>query len=299
MDELVVVALAGFLAAFVDGSLGMGFGPTSSSILLSSGLSPVSVSATVNIAKVATGVVGGAAHWRFGNVDRRIVIRLAAPGVSGALVGTLILTNVDGDRLRPVLAALLFLIGVRILLRFRRPVTSAHPTGGSHVHDLRGVTAAGAVGGVTNGMIGAWGPVVTPFLLHRGVIPRLVVGSVNTAEIAVAVVAAGSLLTADQHSLDVSTVVAMLVGGVLAAPVAALTVRRVPARLLGVLVAGLLLLTNARELAAWAELGWVRWAIYGTIVAIVGAVAWPSRTPPSGSVDAMPATSVATDSRSR
>jgi uncharacterized membrane protein YfcA len=298
MDELVVVALAGFLAAFVDGSLGMGFGPTSSSILLSSGLSPVSVSATVNIAKVATGVVGGVAHWRFGNVDRRIVIRLAVPGVFGALVGTLILTNIDGDRLRPILAALLFLIGVRILLRFRRPVTSTHPTEGGHAHDLRGVTAAGAVGGVTNGMIGAWGPVVTPFLLHRGMIPRLVVGSVNTAEIAVAVVAAGSLLTSDRHSLEASTVLAMLVGGVLAAPVAALTVRRVPARLLGVMVAGLLLLTNARELASWADLGWVRWAIYGTIVAIVVAVAWPSRTPPIGYVDAMPDTSVATDSRS-
>lgn len=299
MDELVVVALAGFLAAFVDGSLGMGFGPTSSSILLSSGLSPVSVSATVNIAKVATGVVGGAAHWRFGNVDRRIVLRLAVPGVFGALGGTLILTNIDGDRLRPILAALLFLIGLRILLRFRRPVTSAPPSGGRHAHDLRGVTAAGAVGGVTNGMIGAWGPVVTPFLLHRGVIPRLVVGSVNTAEIAVAVVAAGSLLTADQHSLDASTVVAMLVGGVLAAPVAALTVRRVPARLLGVLVAGLLLLTNARELATWAELGWmIRWAIYAAIGAIVVVVAWPSRTPPIESVVATPDTSVATDSRS-
>ena len=297
MDELVVVALAGFLAAFVDGSLGMGFGPTSSSILLSSGLSPVSVSATVNIAKVATGVVGGAAHWRFGNVDRRIVARLAVPGVFGALAGTLILTNVDGDRLRPILAALLFLIGVRILLRFRRPVTAAPPSGGHHAHDLRGVTAAGAVGGVTNGMIGAWGPVVTPFLLHRGVIPRLVVGSVNTAEIAVAVVAAGSLLTADQHSLDASTVAAMLVGGVLAAPVAALTVRRVPARLLGVLVAGLLLLTNARELANWVELGWVRWAIYGAIVAVVAAVAWPSRGAATGSADAPPNTAVAAEPR--
>jgi hypothetical protein len=298
VEDIVVVALAGFLASFVDGSLGMGFGPTSSSILLSSGLSPVSVSATVNIAKVATGVVGGAAHWRFGNVDRRIVIRLAVPGVFGALVGTLILTNVDGDRLRPLLAALLLLIGVRILLRFRRPVQSARATGGDVVvHDLRGVTAAGAVGGVTNGMIGAWGPVVTPFLLHRGVVPRLVVGSVNTAEIAVAVVAAGSLLTSDQHSLEASTVLAMLVGGVLAAPVAALTVRRVPARLLGVLVAGLLLLTNARELATWAELGWVRWAIYGAIVAIVTAVAWPSRTPAISSVDTTPDAAVATDSR--
>lgn len=297
MDDVVVVALAGFLASFVDGSLGMGFGPTSSSILLSSGLSPVSVSATVNIAKVATGVVGGAAHWRFGNVDRRIVARLAVPGVFGALVGTLILTNVDGDQLRPILAALLLLIGVRILLRFRRPVESARLIDGGHAHDLRGVTAAGAVGGVTNGMIGAWGPVVTPFLLHRGVVPRLVVGSVNTAEIAVAVVAAGSLLTSDHHGLEASTVVAMLVGGVLAAPVAALTVRRVPARLLGVLVAGLLLLTNARELASWAELGSVRWAVYGAIAVIVIAVAWPSRTPAVGSGDATTGPTAANESR--
>jgi uncharacterized membrane protein YfcA len=296
MDDLVVVALAGFLASFVDGALGMGFGPTSSSILLSSGLSPASVSATVNIAKVATGVVGGAAHWRFGNVDRRIVARLAIPGVFGALAGTLILTNVDGDRLRPILAALLLLIGVRILLRFRRPVTSRRPTEGD-AHDLRGVTAAGAVGGVTNGMIGAWGPVVTPFLLHRGVVPRLVVGSVNTAEIAVAVVAAGSLLTSGQLGLEASTVVAMLVGGVLAAPVAALTVRHVPARLLGVLVAGLLLLTNARELATWAELGGVRWAIYGAIASIVAAVAWPTRTPPVDSTDVAAGSAVPTESR--
>ena len=88
MNDLVVVGIAGFAAAFVDGALGMGFGPTSSSILLSSGVSPAAVSATVNLAKVATGLVGGASHWRFGNVDRRLVARLALPGVVGALVGT-------------------------------------------------------------------------------------------------------------------------------------------------------------------------------------------------------------------
>ena len=83
------------------------------------------MSATVNIAKVATGIVGGVSHWRFGNVDRRLVARLAVPGVGGALVGTVILTNVDGDRLRPILAALLLVIGLRILVRFRRPIASA------------------------------------------------------------------------------------------------------------------------------------------------------------------------------
>ena len=274
MEDIVVVGIAGFVAAFVDGSLGMGFGPTSSSILLSSGISPVGVSATVNIAKVVTGVAGGASHWRFGNVDWRIVRRLAVPGCAGALVGTFVLTNVDGETLRPVLAALLVLVGLRILVRFRRPMVGTDVAVGDQ-GNATGIELAGATGGVTNGLIGAWGPVVTPFLLHRRIAPRIVVGSVNTAEVAVAFVAAGSLLSTSS-GVEPAVVIAMVVGGVIAAPVAAWTVRFVPARMLGVMVAGLLLLTNARELAAFADLGAERWAVYGVVVASVAwAAAWP------------------------
>lgn len=275
MNDLMAVGIAGFAAAFVDGALGMGFGPTSSSILLSSGLSPASVSATVNIAKVVTGVVGGASHWKFGNIDRRLVARLAIPGIAGAVAGTAILTNVDGDQLRPILAALLIVIGLRILHRFRRPVESTKSVVATK-EQLRGVEIAGAAGGVTNGLIGAWGPVVTPFLLHRRILPRIVVGSVNTAEIAVAFVAAGSLISTAQSGVAPGTVAAMLIGGVLAAPVAAWTVRFVPARVLGVLVAGLLLFTNARELAGWGELGLSRWLAYAAVVLLV---AWAALNP--------------------
>ena len=274
MNDVLIVALAGFAASFVDGALGMGFGPTSSSILLSSGLNPAGVAATVNLAKVATGMTAAISHWRFGNINRRLVARLAIPGAFGALIGTTILANVDGDQIRPILAALLFLIGLRILVRFRRPIQQrldeSNDGGDGYV---AGVELAGAAGGVTNGMIGAWGPVVTPFLLHRGVAPRIVVGSANTAEVAVAVVAAGSLLAAGSTGTDPTTVVAMLIGGVIASPIAAWTVRFVPARLLGLLVAGLLLITNARELAIWARVGGARWAAYTAIVAVVALAA--------------------------
>ena len=273
-DDVLIVALAGFAASFVDGSLGMGFGPTSSSILLSSGLNPAGVAATVNLAKVATGLTAAISHWRFGNINRRLVARLAIPGAFGALIGTTILANVDGDQIRPILAALLFLIGLRILVRFRRPIQQRlNESDGGGDGYVAGVELAGAAGGVTNGMIGAWGPVVTPFLLHRGIAPRIVVGSVNTAEVAVAVVAAGSLLAAGSTGTDPTTVVAMLIGGVIASPIAAWTVRFVPARLLGLLVAGLLLITNARELAIWAGVGGTRWAAYTAIVAVVALTA--------------------------
>ena len=117
MDELLLVALAGFCASLVDGALGMGFGPTSSSILLGAGLSPASVSGTVNVAKVVTGIASAISHWRFRNIDHRLVLQLAIPGSVGAVAGVTVLSQVDGDTLRPILAAMLILVGIRILLR--------------------------------------------------------------------------------------------------------------------------------------------------------------------------------------
>lgn len=277
MSDLLLVGLAGFAASLVDGALGMGFGPTSSSILLSSGISPAAASTTVNLAKVVTGAVSGASHWHFGNVDRRLVLRLALPGAAGALVGTTVLVNVDGDDLRPVLAVILLAVGLRILLRFSRalPMQPDVEEGDAPPHsgvDVRGVEVVAGAGGVTNGLVGAWGPVVTPFLLHRGLPPRFAVGSVNTAEVAVAVVASGSLIASlGGNGLEVGVLLAMLAGGALAAPLAAYTVRLVPPRILGLAVAGLLLATQVRELSGTFDIGAARWGLYALVAVALGA----------------------------
>lgn len=280
--DLAFVALAGFCASLVDGALGMGFGPTSSSILLGVGLPPASVSTTVNLAKVATGVASSISHWRFRNIDHRLVLQLAIPGAIGALLGVTVLANVDAATLRPVLALLLFGIGLRILLRFSRPIVVKaeeftdldHDPDRMPPFDDRGVEVVAAAGGITNGLIGAWGPVVTPFLMHRELPPRFAVGSVNTAEVAVAMVSATSLIASlGSGGLDVGIVLAMLAGGVVAAPVAAWFVRHVPARPMGVAVAALLLLTNARELSTWADLTTARWWLYALLVGLVALAA--------------------------
>jgi uncharacterized membrane protein YfcA len=276
--ELLLVGLAGFCASLVDGALGMGFGPTSSSILLGTGLAPASVSTTVNLAKVATGVAAAISHWRFRNIDHRLVLRLALPGCVGAVVGVTVLSSVDGEDLKPVLSALLVVIGLRILWRFSQPVAVNSEEFGDLAHDParmpafneRGVALVAAGGGVTNGLVGAWGPVVTPFLMHRELPPRFAVGSVNTAEVAVATVSAASLITAlGSGGLDAAIVVAMLLGGIVAAPMAAWVVRHVPPRPMGVAVAALLLFTNAPEIVGWTGLGTGRWLLYATLVGLV------------------------------
>jgi uncharacterized protein len=271
--QLLLVGLAGFLACLVDGALGMGFGPTASSILLGAGLSPSAASTTVNLAKVATGIVAAVSHWRFGNIDHKLVLRLAIPGMVGAIIGVTVLANVNPDTLKPILAALLLVVAVRILVRFsgQRPVSAADAREDEAQHqgepipewNSHGTEVAATAGGVTNGLIGAWGPVVTPFLLHRGLPPRFAIGSVNTAEVAVAIVASGSLLASlGGAGLDIGIVLAMLIGGVLAAPLAAYVIRFLPARGMGIAVSGLLMITNLRELFNWAEVGPARWIAY-------------------------------------
>jgi uncharacterized protein len=280
MGDLLLFGLAGFAASLVDGALGMGFGPTSSSILLGSGLAPTAVSTSVNLAKVVTGIAGAISHWRFRNLDRELVLKLALPGCVGAVLGVTVLSNVNGATLRPYLAMLLTIIGLRILVKFAQPLpprqkATLPATDGSAKrvlqYDRRGVKTAALIGGVTNGMIGAWGPVVTPFLLHRGVRPRYAVGSVNTAEVAVASASAFSLIASvGSGGFNGAVVVSMLLGGVVAAPFAAWMIRHVPPRPMGVAVAGLLLLTNARDLIAWGRISglWV-WAVYLGIIGLV------------------------------
>lgn len=276
MSDLLVFFVAGFAASLVDGALGMGFGPTSASILLGSGLSPSGISTTVNLAKVATGLTAAISHWRFDNIDRQLVRRLAGPGCVGALLGVTVLASVDGDRLRPVLSVLLLVMAARILLRFSRPLADRVGSDGGDVRppELRGAAAVAMAGGVTNGLVGAWGPVVTPFLLQRGLPPRYAIGSVNTAEVAVAVVASGSLLVSvGGGGIDVGVVAAMLAGGVLAAPLAAWSIRLLPARAMGVAVGGLLFVTNVRELLSTADVGPVRWLAYGLVATACGLAA--------------------------
>ena len=190
--------MAGFVASLVDGALGMGFGPTSSTILLGAGLSRP---------RFDHGQPGQGRHRagcrrsRTGGSRTSTTASCCAwpcPGMVGAVVGVTILANVDGDDMRPLLAALAAARRVRILVRFSQPLRDPRSTPTTATGRRRSTSAASTVaaaaGGVTNGLVGAWGPVVTPFLLHRGLPPRYAIGSVNTAEVAVAIVAAGSLL---------------------------------------------------------------------------------------------------------
>jgi uncharacterized protein len=95
----------------------MAYGVTSTSLLLSAGISPSVASASVHVAEVFTTSASGISHWKFGNVRRDLFVKLAVPGALGAALGAYILTSVDGTVIRPYVAGYLLVMGVIIVLK--------------------------------------------------------------------------------------------------------------------------------------------------------------------------------------
>jgi uncharacterized protein len=247
VTHLLLIALAGFGAQLVDGSLGMGYGVTSASLLLATGLAPALASASVNLAQLGTTLSSGASHWRAGNVDWAIVRRLAVPGGVGGLLGATLLSSLPAAVARPVMAVLLLLLGVGVVVRFVvRPPAATVPDV-AWARRRRFLGPLGLVGGVVNATGGGgWGPVVTSTLLTTGpASPRRVIGSVSASEFVVTVCASvGFLVGLGLSGLHVGTIVALMVGGVLAAPVAALLAGRMPPEVLGVAVGAMIVNLN-------------------------------------------------------
>jgi uncharacterized membrane protein YfcA len=257
MQTLVVLALIGLVAQLVDGALGMAYGVSSTTLLLTAGVAPAAASASVHLAEVATTLASGLSHWRFGNVDWRTVRLMAIPGFLGAFAGAVVLTSLSAEAAKPLMAGFLFALGVVVLLRFTLLANEApdparqRPRLRSRFLSPLGLFAGfmDAAGG------GGWGPIGTPTLLASGRIePRKVVGSIDTAEFLVALGAsAGFLASLSLSELNVAWCAALVAGGLVAAPLAAWLVRRLPARVLGASVGGLILMTNTNTIAETAS----------------------------------------------
>lgn len=249
MERLLAFALAGVVAQLVDGSLGMGYGVTATTALLAGGTTPAVASATVHLAKVGTGLASGAAHWRFGNVSWRLVALLGIPGAAGGFAGATVLSNLDGDAARPVVSALLAVLGVVVVARYafgRRP----SPAPESRLRG-RSMGPLGAFGGFIDAIGGGgWGPVTTPTLMTFGrVEPNRAIGSVSAAEVLVALAASvGFLIHLDSAAVDLGLVAVLVGSGVAVAPLAAWLVRALHVEVSGTLVGAGVIVVNAAPL---------------------------------------------------
>jgi uncharacterized protein len=229
------LVLAGFMAQLVDGALGMGYGVTSATILLSAGVSPASISGSVHTAEIFASASSGYSHYKFGNVNKKLFKALVIPGVIGAILGAILLTqlgNVNAIWLRALLATYTLFLGIKFLINAFR-IQQAQKKFKHHGW------LAGAGGFLDSFGGGGWGPLVTTTLINRGRSPKYVIGSVSLTEFFVTLASAFTFFTL----LGVShwqVITALIIGGFIAAPIAAKLTGKMPKKtafiLLGVLV---------------------------------------------------------------
>jgi uncharacterized membrane protein YfcA len=277
MRKLIVLGFVGLLAQLVDGSLGMAYGVTSSTLLLAAGIAPAAASAAVHFSEIGTSLVSGFSHHKLGNVDWKTVSILAVPGFVGAFAGATFLASLPADTAKPWVAGLLLALGIYVIYRFlvlggRRPTFKARP-------GVRFLVPMGLVGGTLDSIGGGgWGPVGTTTLLSSGRLePRKVVGSIDTSEFVVAVGGSlGFLVALGSQGILWSYALALLAGGVIAAPIAAWLVKHLPARVLGVAAGGLIVLTNAKTIGEALGASLTQVGVLSAVLAVawIAGIAW-------------------------
>ena len=216
------MVLAGFMAQMVDGATSMGYGVTSSIILQTANVNPAAISGGIHTAEMFTSGASGYSHYRFGNVNKKLFKALLIPGVFGAVLGAVLLVKFGEthiEYIRPVMAVYTMILGVRIFTNAFRKERKKKFT--------RYGWLAGAGGFLDSFGGGGWGPIVTSTLITKGRTPRFVVGSVSLTEFFVTLASATTFFTLIGLQ-NWQVVLALIIGGVLAAPIAAKLAGKLP-----------------------------------------------------------------------
>ena len=233
--------VVGLIAQVIDGALGMAYGLTSTTFLMASGVSPVMASASVHVAEVFTTGVSGIAHAKLGNVNKNLFLRLLIPGITGALIGAFVLTNIDGKTIKPFISAYLLLMGFYIISKVFRKIKQNRK-------EPKHVAKLALFGGFVDTVGGGgWGPVVTTTLVGTGHDPRTTIGSVNFAEFFLTFASAIAFTTLVGFG-PWMIVAGLVIGGLFSAPLAAYLCSRLHTRTLLLMVGSLIVLVSAFNL---------------------------------------------------
>jgi uncharacterized membrane protein YfcA len=242
---ILLYVLVGFTAQMIDGALGMAYGVSSNTFLLSLGIPPAAASASVHMAEVVTTGVSGVSHWRLGNVDWKLVRRLLIPGVLGGVAGAYLLTSIDGNVIKPYIAAYLLLMGGVIIYKAFtiQPRTKPDEYHGPNISWL------GLLGGFCDAIGGGgWGPVVTSTLVARGKYARTTIGSVNFSEFFVTLSQSVVFVLTLSLTEYGQIILGLLLGGAIAAPLAARMTKLLPLKTLMILVGVLIMILSIRTI---------------------------------------------------
>ncbi|MFZ6035341.1 MAG: sulfite exporter TauE/SafE family protein [Patescibacteria group bacterium] len=260
MQEYVVryaiLAFFAFVAEIFDGGIGMGYGVSLTSFLLSIGAGTAVASASVHLSEIGTTLISGVSHWKMGNFDKKIFCFLAIPGILGGILGAAFSVYFEKMLLiKPVISAILLVLGIAIIVKFLKKRGS--DSGIYKSPRIRQLVPLGFIAAFVDAIGGGgWGPIATPALVISDAHPKKTIGSVNFAEFVVTVsISLTFLFTLKQ--VDWGIVLPMIVGGFIAAPSAAFITRKIDHKVLGIGVGILISFLSVRTILIALGIGFI------------------------------------------
>jgi siroheme synthase-like protein len=239
LNTFLLMLLTGFIAQMIDGSMGLGYGTISTTILLAIGVPPAIVSSRVHSARVFSSGVSGYSHNRYGNINKKLFRTIVWPGVIGAILGAglaVFAQHANFSWVRIPLSIYTTYLGYYIIKKaFNKKQLESK---------VKGAGWLAAVGGFMDAFAGGgWGALVTSTLISKRKSPRFVVGSVCLAEFFVVFASAVTFFVLLKH-LPILEVLGLILGGVIAGPIAAKLVGKIPIKTMYVLVGLVVILTS-------------------------------------------------------
>ena len=239
-NDFLWFMLGGFIAQLIDGALGMAYGVSATTFLLSFGVSPAVASMSVHASEIFTSGVSGLMHLKFGNVNSKLFKVIVLPGVLGSILGAYILTEFESYNsiIKPIVGCYTLILGIVIIIK----VIKKH----QKRKKLKRVGWLATAGGFLDAIGGGgWGPVVSSTLIARGKNPRLVIGSVNLAEFFVSLASSFTFFTLIGGS-GWQTILGLILGGVVAAPIAAHFSKKLNVKAMMILVGTIVIIVSLR-----------------------------------------------------
>jgi uncharacterized membrane protein YfcA len=232
--------IAGFIAQMIDGALGMAYGVSASTFLLSFGVPPAAASASIHTSEIFTSGVSGLMHLKFQNVNKKLFKTLLLPGVIGAALGAYVLSSLEqyNNYIKPVIAIYTLYLGVIII---RKAII-----GSNKKIKSKAIPKLATFGGFMDSIGGGgWGPIVSSTLIAGGRHPRYTIGSVNLTEFFVALASSITFLAVIGLS-HWQVIAGLIAGGIVAAPIAAYLSSRLPIKRMMIFVGLMVIAVSIR-----------------------------------------------------
>lgn len=241
-SEILYYILGGFIAQMIDGALGMAYGVTATTFLMSVGITPAAASASVHASEVFTSGVSGYMHLKFGNVNSKLFKTLVIPGIIGAILGAYVISSLENyaDYIKPIVSIYTLFLGAIII---RKALIKRQEK-----RQLKRLGWLALFGGYLDSIGGGgWGPIVSSTLIASGRHPKYTIGSVNLTEFFVSL--ASSLTFFTVIGLGYWQVIAgLILGGVVAAPIAARLANKLPVKSMMILVGIVIIVVSLRQI---------------------------------------------------